>query len=174
MQELFLVEPGMELKEGFLDMVSQYEHSGDQYYFEVYKAAREDFGKYVGKLRNNAQGIDIGDWVPTCSYWLTDDGSSVLGVIRIRTSLENEYARRFAGNIGYDIAPPHRGKGLGTAILRLGLEKAGELKLDRVLITCSSENYGSRRIIESNGGIFEAEEFDESENTLVRRYWIEL
>jgi predicted acetyltransferase len=36
--------------------------------------------------------------------------------------------------------------------LKLALEKARELQLDRVLVTCDTENVGSAKIIEKNGG----------------------
>lgn len=98
----------------------------------------------------------------------------ILGVVRIRTSLNNEFVRKFAGHIGYDIAPLSRRKGYGNALLKLALQKAAMLDLDRVLITCDADNIGSKRIIESSGGIFESEVFKEEKDKQLRRYWITL
>ena len=36
-------------------------------------------------------------------------------------------------------------------MLRLGLEKAKELGISKVLITCDDDNYASARVMENNG-----------------------
>jgi len=57
--------------------------------------------------------------------------------------------------------------------LRLGLEKARDLGLRRVLVTCDETNIGSKKIIEYNGGVFEnAVEADSPIKKL--RYWIDI
>jgi predicted acetyltransferase len=172
---IFLVEPDMALRDQFSAMVCGYKNSDEADYFEIYKDALEDFDKYVLKLQNNSKGIDIPeDWVATHSFWLINEGSEVLGVLRVRTDNENEFVRSYAGNIGYDISPLHRQKGYGKTILTLGLEKAKVLGLDKALVTCNYDNVGSIKIIESNGGVFESEAFCQSKNTLLRRYWFEI
>jgi predicted acetyltransferase len=172
---IFLVEPNVSYKNQFEAMVCAYKCSDEIAYFDLYKEALEDFDKYVLKLQNNAKGIDIPeDWVTTHTFWLTNKEGKVLGVTRVRTCSDNEFVRNYAGNIGYDISPLHRQKGYGRSILKLGLEKAKSLGLDKLLVTCNYDNVGSIKIIENNGGIFESEVFCESKNTLLRRYWIEL
>jgi predicted acetyltransferase len=154
-------------------MVSMYKKSGETDYFEMYKEAIDDFKQYVANLLNYAKGINVPeDWVPYHTYWLTNDESQILGTIRVRTSIEKDYVGKYAGHIGYDISPLHRQRGYGKEILRLGLEKARLLGLDKVLITCNRDNIGSIKIIESNGGVFESEIFKESEGEHLRRYWI--
>lgn len=66
------------------------------------------------------------------------------------------------------------GKGYGKTLLRLGLEKAKLIGLNRVLVNCYSDNYASKMIIETNNGVFESEILDTSTNKLLRRYWIVL
>lgn len=172
---VFLVEPNIGYKDKFTAMVCAYKASGEVDYYDMYKEALEDFDKYVLKLQNNAKGIDIPEnWVTTHTFWLTNAQGLVLGITRIRTCSDNEFVRNYAGNIGYDISPLHRKQGFGKTILKLGLEKARALGLDKVLITCNYDNVGSMKIIESNGGIFESEVFCESKNVLLRRYWIKL
>lgn len=171
--ELYLVEPNILYKEQFRSMVSIYEKSGETDYFEMYKEAINGFEQYVTNLLNYAKGIDVpDDWVPYNTYWLTNDMNEILGVIRIRTSIDNEYVRKYAGHIGYDISPFHRKQGYGKEILRLGLIKARALGLDKVLVTCFSDNNGSIKIIENNRGALESEIFKENDNKLMRRYWI--
>jgi len=175
MKELFIVEPQERYKEGFEKMVDEYRVHGEKEYFEMYKEALSDFKGYVLKLNDNAKGIGLLDgWVPSYTYWLTNIEDEILGVVRIRTSLNNEFVRKFAGHIGYDIAPLSRRKGYGNTLLKLALQKAAMIKLDKILITCDADNIGSKRIIESNGGIFESEIFKEEKNKQLRRYWIAL
>lgn len=172
MKELFLVEPQEQYKEGFERMVEEYRAVGNKEYYDMYKAAISDFKGYVLKLNDNIKGCD--GWVPTCTFWLINMKDEVLGVVRIRTSLNHEFVRKFAGHIGYDISPLSRRKGYGMILLKLALEKAAMINLDKVLITCDDDNIASRRIIENNGGVFESEIFKEEKNKQLRRYWITL
>jgi len=170
MKDLFLVEPQERYKEGFKKMVEEYRAFGEKEYFEMYKEAISDFKGYVLKLKDNIKGCD--GWVPSYTFWLTNMNEKILGGVRIRTSLNNEFVRKFAGHIGYDISPLSRRQGYGMTILKLALEKAAMIHLDKVLITCDDDNIASKRIIENNGGIFESEISKEEKNKQLRRYWI--
>jgi len=57
-------------------------------------------------------------------------------------------------------------------LLRLGLEKARERGLKRVLITCDETNLASRKVIEHNGGILENLVAVEGQTARKMRYWI--
>jgi len=48
--------------------------------------------------------------------------------------------------------------------------------LDRVLITCHSNNYASKRVIEKNGGILNSKIYNIIEGRMIftLRYWIDL
>lgn len=172
MKDLVLVQPQEQYRVGFKQMVEAYRDFGEKEYFDKYKDALGDFTGYVLKLTENAKIFD--EWVPTQTFWLKNANDEILGVVRIRTSLNNEFVREFAGHIGYDISPQCRMRGYGTTILKLALEKAALIGLDRVLITCDDDNVASRKIIEKNGGIFESKVFKEESQKELRRYWIEL
>jgi len=175
MKKLFLVEPQERYKEDIEKMVEEYRLYGEREKFDMYKEAVSDFKGYVLKLNDNAKGLGIPDgWVPAYTYWLTNLKDEILGVVRIRTSLNSEFVRKFAGHIGYDISPLSRRKGYGNTLLKLALEKAAIINLDKILITCDDDNIASQRIIENNGGIFESEIFKEERNKKLRRYWITL
>ena len=77
------------------------------------------------------------------------------------------------GNIGYAIRPSERRKGFGTLILRLTLEKAKNIGLTRVLVTCDADNVASRKIIERNGGVLAGQVVSEHTGKLVMRYFID-
>jgi len=55
-------------------------------------------------------------------------------------------------------------------MLRLGLLKAKELGLEKVLITCHDDNTASAKVIENNGGVFERYTYRDEKK--YRRYWI--
>ncbi|MED4162879.1 GNAT family N-acetyltransferase, partial [Halalkalibacterium halodurans] len=77
------------------------------------------------------------------------------------------------GHIGYGIRPSERGKGYATLMLKLGLEKAAALGLEKVLITCDKENLPSARTIQRNVGVLDSEVVDER-GIAIQRYWIKL
>ena len=110
--------------------------------------------------------------VPQVTYWLVDKGE-LIGLINIRTRL-NEDLLLHGGHIGYGIRVPFFKKGYGTKMLKMGLEKARNLGLKRVLITCLDDNIGSQKVIEKNGGVLENKIVLPLDNKLYRRYWIEL
>jgi predicted acetyltransferase len=57
--------------------------------------------------------------------------------------------------------------------LALTLIEARKPGLERVLLTCDSDNIGSRKIIEHNGGKLASESLASPKGILVARYWID-
>ncbi len=72
------------------------------------------------------------------------------------------------GNIGYGVRPSQRGNHYAPYMLALGIEKAKEMGLGRVLVCCDEDNPASAHTIEDCGGMLE--------NVVegLRRYWIQL
>jgi predicted acetyltransferase len=118
-----------------------------------------------------------------CVFWLLDEGRYV-GQTSIRPELGTPYLITYGGHIGYSIRPSHRRQGYGQRILQLALEKCTTMDLERVLVTCDEDNIASRRIIESNDGVFESgmvmdaivarAEGRSGEEIRKLRYWFEL
>lgn len=100
-----------------------------------------------------------------------DDGK-LIGIVILRHTLKGMLIYH-AGNIGYLIRPDERKKGYGKILLKLTLEKAKEIGLKKVLVTCRTDNISSAKVIESNGGIYENDYYDESLGKTFKRYWIE-
>lgn len=134
-----------------------------------------DFGSYIQHIyRMKDRTTQRPDLVPETRLWLIEDDEFV-GVISIRHEL-NDFLRIYGGNIGYAIRPSRQKQGYDTTMLRLALEYVKQLGIDKVLITCDWDNIGSRKVIESNGGILENEiEIKRGDEiVLIRRYWIDL
>ncbi|MGB2079914.1 MAG: GNAT family N-acetyltransferase [Vibrio sp.] len=95
------------------------------------------------------------DDVPTSYFWLFDKQQRLLGSLNIRHALTTDYLINEAGHIGFEIAPRFRHQGLGHQILALGLEKAQQIGLTSVLLTCFADNLASKRVILSQNAQFE-------------------
>jgi predicted acetyltransferase len=122
--------------------------------------------EFVAWLLASGQRAPRPDWVPCTFLWITD-GDEVIGSIAVRHAL-NAWLLQKGGHIGYSIRPSRRRQGHASRALELALDRAGELGLERVLLTCDLDNDGSRRTIESNGGVLE----DVREGK--QRWWIAL
>jgi predicted acetyltransferase len=149
------------------------------------KALESRFDHFVRDL------VDLGrpSWGSNGRYvdrvlWLVD-GEEYLGQSSIRPELCTEYLITYGGHIGYSIRPSRRRCGYGRQLLAMTLEAARGMGLKRILVTCDSDNLSSRKVIESNGGIFEqamkmpprafhAEGRRPQAGIEKRRYWIEL
>ena len=82
---------------------------------------------------------------------IVDDGIPV-GFGSVRHFL-TEALRKAGGNIGYGIAPAFRGKGYGKELLRLLLNEAKEMGIDKVLVTILLDNIASQAVAIANGGV---------------------
>jgi predicted acetyltransferase len=129
-------------------------------------ATRGGFEEYVRWLR--AQALESSPrpkgYVPSTTLWWTD-GSDYLGRIAIRHRL-TPGLREVGGHIGYDVRPSARRQGHATAMLRAALPAALQLNINPVLLTCDTDNLGSRKAIERNGGFLEDQRGDKV------RYWV--
>ncbi len=110
--------------------------------------------------------------LPSINYWLLEDGVGI-GLLTLRPHINDELMQS-EGHIGYMIRPSRRNQEYGTAILKLGLERARAIGLTRVLLTCADTNIGSRKVIEANGGQLENILQVDADKPPVRRYWITL
>jgi len=182
---LELIAPSLALEAEFMALVEEFRLAGERR-FEGEPGLRDnDFPAYVRWLQDGERGQAHDDWfrgdlVPWSSYWLVEQGSEIpLGVSSLRHRL-SPFLLRQGGHIGYAIRPSARGRGLGSAILRLTLEKAREMQLGRVLLVCSAANPASARVIEKCGGqlenqiIIEVGADESARQVLLSRYWIEL
>ncbi|HEX9962625.1 MAG TPA: GNAT family N-acetyltransferase [Pyrinomonadaceae bacterium] len=168
-QNAVLVGLSAELKPQFLEMAADYQSAGEN----RHDAGVEDFDAYLERLAMYAAGVNLpAEHVPSSEFYLLGDGK-LIGRAGLRHSLNREL-EIIGGHIGYDVRPSERGKGFGTLILRLALEKARGINLKKVLLTCDADNAASARIIEKNGGRLDKQMIYEKTGKLISRYRIEL
>lgn len=111
--------------------------------------------------------------VPSTQYVCLNEAGRILGMIQLRHAM-NEYLRLYAGHIGYSVRPDERRKGYATWMLRAVLAEAGALGMERVMVSCLTDNEGSRRTILACGGVYAATVHEPKENVDLEQYWIQL
>lgn len=169
MKDLFLVEPNEKYQKSFENYALAYRKINDEHYFNKYIKALENFQDYLNGLHNYSKGKDLDkEEVATSTFWLINK-KEVVGVVRIR-----HQEVECVGHIGYDISPDCRNRGYGLQILKLALEKAKEIGLEEVILTCNVDNTASKKIIEKNNGKLLGTIFDEEENEYLYKFSITL
>jgi predicted acetyltransferase len=159
----------VQLEEAFREMAAEFEDAGKGRHGDLPK----DFGEYVERLQAQSRGIGLKPGhVAQSTYWLVSPDGRVLGTSRLRHRLTPQL-KHSGGHIGYDVRPSERGKGYGTRLLALTLQRARELGVERVLLTCDDDNLASARVIEKNGGQLENKVLSPRSGKLHRRYWVE-
>ena len=167
---LKLIKLDEQYKPQLTDMMDEWTATGETIIpYAIRKCDYRDFPSYLASLEvtQPADGL-----VPDSTYFCLDTERSIfVGAVNIRHYL-NEGLLLSGGHIGDGIRPSERGKGLGTRMIALALDKCRELSLERVLMCCDSDNFASARTIEKNGGVLE--NVVDGGGELVKRYWITL
>lgn len=123
--------------------------------------ASEDFDSFVA-----ARDHDSVRWeVMSTVFWYVA-GEHYIGSLVVRHELTPKLFAE-GGHIGYHVVAPWRRQGHATRMLAQGLKEAAARGISRVLLTCDPANEGSRRVIEANGGVPDAQLGSEL------RYWID-
>src|SRR6266508_84326 len=168
---LRLVEPSPRYKAAILDAVAEMQAIGEwDISPDAFAARFDDMLAEIAAAKDPTTappGV-----LPSEDFWLMDDDTWI-GLLTLRLQL-NEQFLHSGGHIGYVVRPSKRRCGYGRALLRLGLDKARERGLERVLLTCNETNIGSRKIIEANGGQFENAVVVAGQEDQKLRYWIDL
>lgn len=169
---MFLTEPHPDYKKSYLEGLQEFHDEGRMLKFDL-PSVNSDFERFLRHLSLQKDRSKLAPYqVPQSTFWLIDNNEFV-GFLNLRHEL-NEALKRIGGHIGYAIRPTKRGHGYGKEQLRLGLQKAREQGLKRVLITCDENNIASQKVIEANGGILENTIEVEGALSKKLRYWINL
>ena len=167
---LKLIKLDEQYKPQLTDMMNEWTATGETIIpYAIRKCDYHDFPSYLASLEvtQPADGL-----VPDSTYFCLDTERGIfVGAVNIRHYL-SEGLLLSGGHIGDGIRPSERGKGLGTRMIALALDKCRELGIERVLMCCDSDNFASARTIEKNGGVLE--NVVVGGGAPVKRYWITL
>ena len=171
---LALIKPVIKFKSEFLSMLEEYRAVAEDPYRDILKAAWTDFHMYIRQLEDFSKGRGLPhSYAPMTSFWMVQDDKVIVGESRLRHKL-TPALKLEGGHIGYSIRPSQRRKGYGTRLLELTLEKAKELGLSHVLVTCNTDNIASAQVIQKNGGKLAGGVISNKSGAAVSHYWIDL
>jgi predicted acetyltransferase len=129
------------------------------------------FSDYVDRLAGHPRGVGVPEgFVPNTFFVGVVDGV-IVGRLSLRHSLNDSLAR-VGGHIGYGVVPSQRRQGYATEMLRQVIPICASLGISSALITCDEHNVGSRKVIETCGGIFEGMIDCQESGIPKRRYWL--
>lgn len=102
--------------------------------------------------------VDMPEWFVPESFFYLWDNDCLLGEFRIRHRL-SETLRTGAGHIGYSIRKDERGKGYGTAGLRLAVDIAKKIvPEEEIYLRVNRDNIASQKIMLKNGAYIVGED----------------
>lgn len=167
------VPPSLVYEESFAKAVEELRKENSMGFWEEIGSPKS-IKEYVQIRIDHSQGKHLPQgWIPATTYWLMD-GGEVIGEANLRHELTPQL-RVEGGHIGYWIRPSRRGQGYGRKILELVLRKAAEdIGITRFLVTCDETNAASKKIIESNGGVFEKAQDLGADKPKKLLFWIDV
>ena len=114
---------------------------------------------------------EVGATVPSHTYLaVRKSDDKVVGVIDLRHHINHPILGTWGGHCGYSVRPSERGKGYAKEMLRLNIQNAYVMGIDKLLVTCDVRNEASEKTILANGGIYE--KTIDVDDCKMKRYWI--
>lgn len=175
MNQLILMEPNIELKEKAMEYREEYIIYGE----EVINGSAslydfDNYEKWLIKVSELKEKNNSHFGVPTTTYFsIRKSDNKIIGTIQLRHEL-NEKFKNNGGHIGYGIRPSERKKGYATEQLKLAIEKAKELSIKKLMISCAKDNIGSAKAAINNGGVLTWEGYNKDFDEEVQIYWIDV
>lgn len=159
-----LERPAEKDEKDFIEMMEKWRAFGGRINPKLLRFFNGDYPSWLERMRKFWDGVGDGIFPHELLFFVKKE-DLLIGATSIR------YNPTYC-SIACGIAPGFRDRGYGKETLRLILQKAREVGLEKVRITCDVDNIASQKIIEYGGGVFEKQEY--KKNILVNIYWLEL
>lgn len=136
------------------DMLQEIPKDENGFINSVIGKSLEEYKEWLIICDAMSKGVGLEDWqVPSNTYWLFVDGYPV-GMGKLRHFLTDKL-RVEGGHAGYAIRQSERNKGYGTVLLKIIIEEAKKMNIEKVLLTVRNSNTNSIKIALNNGGKIE-------------------
>ena len=178
MDTIELIEPCVPFAEAlraFRDEIMQYDADNEDRFagcMSLDKCNSAEEWINICTLRKSETTCEqVGTKVPSHTFLaVRKSDKQIVGIIDLRHHIDHPVLGLWGGHCGYSVRPSERGKGYAKEMLRLNIKKAGELGIDRLLVTCDVANKESEKTILANNGVYE--KTIEAEGRQIKRYWI--
>lgn len=152
MSHIFCLEkPRAEDAKEFVEMMELWHYTRSHINPKLLRFFRGDYARWMEIVDRHRTGSVRGNELPQGLYFLKCDGVLV-GAVSLRDRIRSNEVR---GHISYGIHPSYRRRGYGKMALKLALKKTkDDYGISSVQIICNSDNQGSKKIMESCGGVF--------------------
>ena len=168
-----LVNPKVKYKASYLELVKAAKANGDINEMGNAYQENETFDEMIKRLKARTHGKNIAKLdVPSSMKWIIEKGE-VVGTIDLRHILNKSYFERL-GHVAYYIHPQKRNRGYATKALSLAIKWYKKRPINKILITCYSDNEASKKVILNNGGVFKKVTPDKQSNKIINRYLINI
>ncbi|MCU4990675.1 GNAT family N-acetyltransferase [Bacillus cereus] len=168
-----LLKPIHEFSEQIIEYRDAFLHTDEQPHGSSSLQNYDFLDEWFEKVNKQEIGENLlANRVPS-SQFLSFEKGELIGFVNIRHRLNEELLRE-SGHIGYSVHPNKRRQGYATKQLKLALDEAQKLGLQRVLITCDKVNIASAKTIQKVGGVLENEVVSSYTGEIVQRYWVEI
>ena len=132
----------------------------------------EEFCAYLDRVAEMKSAETVPEGMVASTFLVAEIDGRIAGRLSIRHEL-NDFLALVGGHIGYGVTPEFRGQGVATFMLKYGLEFMKNRGVEKVFISCHTDNEASRKVIEKCGGEFASLVAHPHEgNELYRTYWI--
>lgn len=172
MKRLFLAVPNESHEKAYTEMISRWENTEKNINPSLLSRYSDNkkrdltYAEWLACCEDDrTTGSMLSTGVPCTLYFLINNSGEIFGGIEIN------HANTHRGHLHAGIVPWSRGRGYGSYMLKLALEKCWEMEFNKVEICTRKNNIGAISTIIKNGGILK-DEFPDG-GALVLRYCIE-